>query len=125
MPIYYVTHPSMGLDAKVEAPSTEKARTTFLDYLERNGRIGRSQRDAYRRNLVAERLRDPEVIQADLDLAYDYIPGAPPIQIGFEPGPEIEPATVSYEPPSPPEPEPKPPQPKRMLIQEVALRSAP
>ena len=38
MSYYYVTHPNVDFSATVKAPSTDKARTTFLDYLERSGK---------------------------------------------------------------------------------------
>jgi len=42
MPIYYVIHPNLEIKATVDAPSTEKARTVFLDYLERQGKIAQA-----------------------------------------------------------------------------------
>jgi len=72
MPYYYVTHPNLGFSATIEAPSTEKARTVFLDYLERQGRVLRSSRQELRRNMVADRVADPSEIFADVNLAYGY-----------------------------------------------------
>ena len=72
MGIYYVTHPNINISAKVEAPATEKARTTFLDYLERQGTINRADRQYWRRNMVAEKLDSPEDAFADLELYYGY-----------------------------------------------------
>ncbi len=72
MPIYYVTHPNVNITAKVSAPATEKARTVFLDYLERQGKAPRKLRQVLRRNMVAERLEDPDTITADIDLSYSY-----------------------------------------------------
>lgn len=71
MSAYFVTHPYMDKTAVVHAPSTEKARTTFLDWLERNGLVNRRWRQSYRRDMVAERLEDPNV-PADVELHYGY-----------------------------------------------------
>ena len=72
MPFYYVTHPSLGFTAVIDAPSTEKARTTYLDYLERQGRVPRSERQHLRRNMVASRILDPGEVTVDINLAYGY-----------------------------------------------------
>ena len=72
MPYYYVTHPSLGFTSVVDAPSTEKARTTYLDYLERQGRVPRNERQHLRRNMVASRILDPGEVTADINLAYGY-----------------------------------------------------
>lgn len=75
MSVYYVTHPNLGISAAVEAPTTEKARTTFLDYLERQGGIRRSDRQFWRKNMVTERLEDPQEIVVDVELHYGYESG--------------------------------------------------
>ena len=72
MSIYYVVHPSLGKDAIVHAPTTEKARTTFLDYLERNNLISRGDRQSWRRSMVAEKLEYPGDVTSDLELYYGY-----------------------------------------------------
>jgi len=72
MAIYYVKHPTLDFSATIDAPSTEKARTTYLDYLERGGNISRSSRQYYRRNLIADRVMDPNEVPADIHLAYGY-----------------------------------------------------
>ena len=72
MPTYFVMHPNLEIKATVDAPSTEKARTVFLDYLERQGSIDRATRHTLRRNLVASRLEDPNEVQVDLNLSYGY-----------------------------------------------------
>ena len=68
---YYVTHPMIDRTAVVFAPSTEKARTTFLDWLERNNLIRRSDRQNFRADMVAQRLDDPGV-PSDVELHYGY-----------------------------------------------------
>jgi hypothetical protein len=68
--VYFVTHPNIDLSAKVTAPSTEKARTVFLDYLERVGKLRRSMRGRLRENMVAEKMRDAFSVDADMELAY-------------------------------------------------------
>ena len=72
MPYYYVTHPNMNFSATIEAPSTEKARTTYLDYLERQGMLSRSRRQELRKNMVADRIIDPGEVMADVTLSYGY-----------------------------------------------------
>jgi len=72
MAIYYVKHPTLDLSATIDAPSTEKARTTYLDYLERGGNISRGSRQYYRRNLIADRVMDPSEVPADIHLSYGY-----------------------------------------------------
>ena len=73
MPYYYVTHPNLDISATIEAPTTEKSRTTFLDYLERQGIILRGQRNLLRENMVAERLNSPESVLSDIELHYGLV----------------------------------------------------
>lgn len=70
--VYYVTHPNLETTALIHAPATEKARTTFLDYLERGGQISRADRQYWRRNMVAEKMDDPYDVTADVELYYGY-----------------------------------------------------
>lgn len=72
MTYYYVTHPNLGISATVTAPTTEKARTTFLDYLERAGKIRRAHRGYLRENMVAEKISSPESVMSDVQLDYRY-----------------------------------------------------
>ncbi len=72
MSYYYVTHPNMDFSATVKAPSTDKARTTFLDYLERSGKALRKDRQLIRRNTVADRIEFPEEVDTDVSLSYNY-----------------------------------------------------
>lgn len=137
MSIYYVTHPNLGVSAKVEAPATEKARTTFLDYLERHGHINRADRQHWRRNMVAEKMEYPEDVFADIELHYGYEeaprgyrpsyedipvqlgrPGVVDIPVGFE-EPEVREIPVSFERPELLEEE-ESQQPTRQDIGEVA-----
>ena len=69
--IYYLTHPRLGKTAVVYAPTTEKARTTFLDWLERNNLIRRANRSFFRRDMITERIEDPDVPR-DVTLNYGY-----------------------------------------------------
>lgn len=81
MPVYLISHPNypeIGT-AKVEAPTTEKSRTTFLDYLERTGKVSRSARQMVRRGMITGRLEDPDSITADVDLSYEYGVGDSPL----------------------------------------------
>lgn len=68
---YYLTHPRVGKTAVVYAPTTEKARTTFLDWLERNNFIRRANRHFFRKDMIAERIEDPNV-PSDVILNYGY-----------------------------------------------------
>ena len=72
MSYYYVTHPNMDFSATVKAPSTDKARTTFLDYLERSGKASRKDRQLIRKNTVADRIEFLEEVDADVSLSYNY-----------------------------------------------------
>lgn len=121
MPTYYVKHPNIQQDAKVEAPTSEKARTEFLDFLERHGSINRRDRQSIRRNLASERLRDPDFVEAQVNLDYGHsISSMPPLQVGFEPSLESEPI-IPIEPSLEPEPAPTPALPLSPIAQ-VALR---
>ena len=118
---YYVTHPNMDFSATVKAPSTDKARTTFLDYLERSGKAYRKDRQQIRRNTLAERIEFPEEVDADVALSYNYTgengEEEQVIQVGYgqtldgeEPiadeGYGREPTEEPYEPEPAPEPMP-------------------
>ena len=72
---YFVMHPTLGVTGVVYAPTTEKARTTFLDWLERNNHIRRADRQAFRKNMGAQRLDDPNV-PSDVVLHYGYEEGS-------------------------------------------------
>jgi len=101
---YFVMHPSLGVTAEVSAPTTEKARTTFLDWLERNNYISRSHRQAYRKNMVAERMEDAGAVRTDVSLHYGYrdspiilgeqtrmpIPGGEVMETSKEEAPSLE-----------------------------------
>lgn len=87
---YYVMHPALGVTAVVYAPSTEKARTTFLDWLERNHLMRRADRQQLRKDMVAKKLEDPNV-QSDVVLNYGYQEAASIIQMpSSEPEPSFE-----------------------------------
>ena len=75
MSTYYTTHPNLSVTALVDAPTTEKARTTFLDYLERRGLISRADRSYWRKNMIAEHMADPSDVQTDVELYYGYQEG--------------------------------------------------
>jgi hypothetical protein len=114
---YYVTHPNLNFSAIVHAPTTEKARTTFLDYLERSGQLSRSARQRLRMSMVAERVDDPFGLDADVELSYDYVSQPESLPVGdiASTGEYQEP---SIEPPIPAE-EPS----TRSPIQEVSLNA--
>lgn len=75
MSYYYTTHPNLSVTALIDAPSTEKARTTFLDYLERRNLISRADRQYWRKNMITKRMEDPRDLQADVELNYGYQEG--------------------------------------------------
>ena len=118
MSYYYVTHPNMDFSATVKAPSTDKARTTFLDYLERSSKAYRKDRQQIRRNTVAERIEFPEEVDADVALSYNYTgengENEQVIQVGYgetldgEEPVEDEGYRDYVEEPYEPEPEPEP-----------------
>jgi len=91
MSYYYVAHPNLEYSATVKAPSTDKARTTYLDFLERSGRASRKNRQQLRKNTIADRIEFPEEVDSDVTLYYDYTGSGngegneEPIQVGYEP----------------------------------------
>ena len=84
MPYYSVSHPQLDITATVNAPSSEKARTTFLDYLERTGKVKRSQRQLIRRAMATKRIEEGGEGYSDLELNYEYehVPEAETLQLG-------------------------------------------
>jgi hypothetical protein len=75
--VYYVTHPSIPLTATVDSPTTEKARTTFLDFLERSGTIHRRDRRQVRKGIITKLMDPNEPIAVDIALYYNYIASRP------------------------------------------------
>lgn len=75
--VYYVTHPSIPLTATVDSPTTEKARTTFLDFLERSGTINRRDRRQIRKGIITKLLDPNEPMAVDIALYYGYIASRP------------------------------------------------
>lgn len=131
MTYYYVTHPNLDISATVTAPTTEKARTTFLDYLERAGKIRRAHRGYLRENMVAERISSPGSVMSDIELDYRYQEAyEPAFRLGEEPEVEARPLQhpfphdeeeeegVIFEEPVGEEQQPR----LRMPIQELATR---
>ena len=111
----------MNFSATIEAPSTEKARTTYLDYLERQGMLSRSRRQELRQNMVADRVVDPSEVMADITLSYGYeaarfepvereelqlgegmveVPIEPRRKPAYEEGPEVDLGPVEKEAPT-------------------------
>jgi len=70
MPTYYVASTELEKTAEVEAPSPRKARTTFLDYLERGDEIDRNQRQMLRETMLTKKVRAGST-GADVSLDYD------------------------------------------------------
>lgn len=75
--VYYVTHPSIPLTATVDSPTTEKARTTFLDFLERSGTIHRRDRRQVRKGIITKLMDPNEPIAVDIALYYSYVASRP------------------------------------------------
>ena len=80
---YLVTHPQIGITATVDAPTSEKARTTFLDYLERTGKVSRKSRQLLRRTMATKKLVDGSEGYSDIELHYEYnhIPETQPLTL--------------------------------------------
>jgi len=117
MNVYYVKHSELGKDALVHAPSTEKARTAFLDYLERNGMVSRKDRQSWRKGLITDRVEEGET-SAEVELWYGYTPSSVRVEYPSTPAePAIEPmsfedeqeVSVSSPPTAPVEAPPSPP----------------
>ncbi len=69
---YLVVNPQIqGVTALVHAPSTEKARTTYLDWLERNKGVSRSLRGQLRATTITKKL-DGEGSSVDYTVELDY-----------------------------------------------------
>lgn len=100
MSIYWISHPNMELSATVHAPTTEKARTVFLDWLERTSQIARGDRQRWRRHTLAERLEYPEELESDVTLHYGY-EEARPESIPRVPREELIPEEAPIEEPVP------------------------
>jgi len=78
MPTYLTFIPGFSINAEVEAPDTKHARTTFLDYLQRNNYIGWDQRQIYRKKIKTGRV-EPGEVSTTIQLVYDMQEGPPPM----------------------------------------------
>lgn len=110
MPTYFVASTELEQTAEVEAPTPRKARTTFLDYLERGDEIDRNQRQMIRETMATKKVR-PGSTGADIRLDYDmrdgHVPFSPePVQ-RFERFEEVE-EDVEFTPRSSPTAAPPP-----------------
>ena len=132
MSSYSVSHPQLDITATVYAPTSEKARTTFLDYLERTGKVRRSQRQLLRKSMATKKLEEGSEGYSDLELYYEYesIPEEGIFQLEGPSGEDIEmnPEQGEYFVPSgpmaqglSPASERVAPQQRMMPIQELAL----
>jgi len=83
MPTYLTFIPGFKINAEINAPSTKQARTSYLDYLQRNNYIGWDQRQAYRKKVKTDRM-EPGEIATTIQLDYDMQEGPPPILLGQE-----------------------------------------
>jgi hypothetical protein len=122
MAYYYITHPDIPVKASVEAPTTEKARTVYLDYLERHRIVRRSQRQSLRPLMILKRMDSRDEILTDITLSYGMINDAPPpptyidaTNVGVQ---EVisEPQTIVEQAPVAPAPAPKPMSPLAKLV---------
>lgn len=89
MPTYFVTSPFVEETAVVRgAPTSEKARTVFLDHLERSGLLPRNRRQEIRATMATKRVGDG--VDADVILEYGeethlpYIVRLPSSTVGEE-----------------------------------------
>jgi len=103
MATYYVFHPNVEVTAEVEAPDTKKARTTYLDYLARSGRISWDQRGNLRDGIKIDQMQ-PGEMQTSVALNYSRdaepeeemeLPGPPPELEEYEAPPEYGPPEES------------------------------
>lgn len=78
---YLVSHPQIDILAEVIAPDSRHARTTYLDYLSRNGIIQWEQRQTVRRAVMTKRV-NPGEFQSDVQLRYSQSNGIPEREIG-------------------------------------------
>ena len=130
MSYYYVAHPNLEYSATVKAPSTDKARTTYLDFLERSGRASRKNRQQLRKNTIADRIEFPEEVDSDVTLYYDYTGSGngegneEPIQVGYEPRVETA-EEYDEEEEYGPEPEPTEPMPVEQIEREQGIEDTP
>ncbi len=69
MSTYFVSLPSTGISAEVEAPTTRSARTTYLDYLTRNGIIPWSGRNRLREGILTDKIESGQM-EVDIQLSY-------------------------------------------------------
>ncbi len=68
MATYYITSP-VEVKAEVTAPSTRSARTTYLDYLTRNGLLPWGGRGDFRKSILIDRIESGQ-FPVDVDLDY-------------------------------------------------------
>jgi len=80
MPTYLTFIPGFSINAEVDAPDTKHARTTFLDYLQRNNYIGWDQRQIYRKKIKTDRV-EPGEVSTTIQLVYDMQEGPPPMVV--------------------------------------------
>jgi len=85
--MYYIEFPEKQVSAIVDAPSTDKARTAFLDTLERKGIIYRGIRGQVRSSLVVDNIDSIEGINPTYIINYSYgdsIDSVPVEQAGLD-----------------------------------------
>jgi len=78
---YYLFSPNLNVTAEVDAPTTRSARTAFLDYLTRTGKLPFSQRRVFRKKLITKRMQ-PGEIRTTVQLVYGE--SQPPVRV-FQP----------------------------------------
>ena len=74
MATYYASIPNFDVTAEIEASDTKHARTSFLDYLSRNGYIDWGQRKVTRKAIILKRVQ-PGEIPTSIQLDYDFDTG--------------------------------------------------
>lgn len=75
MPVYFAYHPEVGIQAQVTAPTTRKARTSYMDYLTRNELVPWRGRQEFRKSIILDQI-DPGSTPVDVEI--NYRPGDQP-----------------------------------------------
>lgn len=93
MPNYYVVSQDFGVAANVDAPDKRKARTTFLDYMQRHNYISWSQRQSLKPRLMLDK-----VVKGTYptDIELEYASQMPIKQVEPEATTEPVPVTTTY-----------------------------
>lgn len=95
MPVYFTYHPEVGLQAQITAPTTRKARTTYLDYLYRNDLIPWRGRQEIKKSIIVDQITAGEV---PVDLELTYRTGESPGLVGEDQTQSLDPSEQDFGP---------------------------